>query len=149
MADINIKQDEADALIAMEKQRADDQIWWFPSAGERLAIPVTSLDKREIFMLDVTRAQVKLTKATFQNRARQVIILMRLDIDGPPHRNPDNQEIPCPHLHVYREGFGDKWAVPVPIDKYANINDLFSTFEAFMKHCNITQPPNVQRKLLP
>ena len=36
-------------------------------------------------MLDVTRAQIKLTKATYQNRARQVIILMRLDLEGPPH----------------------------------------------------------------
>ena len=23
--------------------------------------------------------------------------------DGAPHRNPDGQEIPCPHLHVYRQ----------------------------------------------
>ena len=59
-------------------------------------------------MLDVTRGQIKLTKATYQNRARQVIVLMRLDLDGSTHRNPDDQEIPCPHLHVYREGFGDR-----------------------------------------
>jgi hypothetical protein len=41
------------------------------------------------FMLDVTRATIRLTKATYQNRARQAIILMRLDLDGPPHSNPD------------------------------------------------------------
>lgn len=98
-------------------------------------------------MLDVTRAQIKLTKATYQNRARAVIILMRLDLDGPPHRNPDGEEIPCPHLHVYREGYGVKWAVPAPVARYTNTLDLFSTCEAFMQQCNITNPPKIQKGL--
>jgi hypothetical protein len=88
MADINLTQDEADKLMAMEKRATDEKEWLFPAPGGRVAIPLTSLDKRESFMLDVTRAQIKLTKATFQNRARVVIILMRLDLDGPPHRKP-------------------------------------------------------------
>ena len=65
MADIDLPQEEADALIAMEKHRADDKEWEFPSPGGRLAIPLTSQDKRENFMLDVTRSQLKLTKATY------------------------------------------------------------------------------------
>jgi hypothetical protein len=147
MADINLTQVEADNLIAMEKQRVDDKDWLFPSPGDRVAIPLTSLDKRESFMLDVTRAQIKLTKATYQTRARQVIILMRLDLDGPTHRNPDGVEIPCPHLHIYREGFGDKWASPAPVDRYANTLDLSSTLEVFMRDCSITDPPRVQKGL--
>jgi hypothetical protein len=98
-------------------------------------------------MLDVSRAEIKLTKATFQNRARQAIVLMRLDLDGSPHRNPDGTEVPCPHLHVYREGYGDKWAVPAPADRYTNPLDLLSTFEAFMTQCNIRNPPDVQKSL--
>jgi hypothetical protein len=54
MADIDLLQEEADALIAMEKHRADDTEWEFPTPGGRLPIPVTSSDKRENFMLDVT-----------------------------------------------------------------------------------------------
>jgi len=144
MADINLTQSEADALIAMEKQRVDDKQWVFPVPGSRLAIPLISMDKRENFILDVTRAQVKLTKVTYQNRARQAIILLRLDLDGPPHRNPDDQEIPCPHLHIYREGFGDKWAIPAPPAEYPDPTNLFSTFEAFMQHCNIIVLPDIQ-----
>ncbi len=147
MADINLTQDEADKLMAMEKRAADDKEWLFPSPGERIAIPLTSLDKRENFMLDVTRAQIKLTKATYQNRARAAIILLRLDLDGPPHTNPDGAEVTCPHLHIYREGFGDKWAIPAPADRYADTLDLFSTFEAFMQHCNITERPRIQKGL--
>jgi len=147
MADINLTQDEADKLMAMEKRAVDEKQWLFPVPGERVAIPLTSFDKRESFMLDVTRSQIKLTKATYQNRARAVVILMRLDLDGPLHRNPDGEEIPCPHLHVYREGYGDKWAVAAPTDRYTNTLDLYSTFEAFMQHCNITDPPRIEKGL--
>ena len=147
MADIEITQAEADALIEMEKRFVDDKDWTFPAAGERIALALTSLDKRENFMLDVTRAQIKLTKATYQNRARQAIILVRLDLGGPPHRNPDGTEISCPHLHTYREGFGDKWAIPAPVDRYTDTRDLFSTCETFMQHCNITGPSKMQKGL--
>jgi hypothetical protein len=144
MADINLTQSEADALIAMEKHRVDDTQWEFPGPGARIEIPLTAADKRESFILDVTRARIRLTKATYQNRARQAIILLRLDLDGPPHRNPDDQEIPCPHLHIYREGFGDKWAMPAPPAEFPDTTNLFSTFEVFMKRCNITIPPEIQ-----
>jgi hypothetical protein len=97
--------------------------------------------------LDITRARIRLTKATFQNRARQAITLMRLDLDGAPHRNPDDSEVPCPHLHIYREGYGDKWAFPAPLDRYPNVHDLFSTFDAFMRHCNVTNPPRIEKGL--
>jgi hypothetical protein len=143
MADLDIAQDEADELIAMEKQRVDEKVWLF-AAGEQLTIPLTSMDRRENFILDMSRYQIKITKATYQNRARQAVILMRLDIDGPPHRNPDGEEIPCPHLHVYREGYGDKWAVPAPVERYPDTGNLFGTFQAFMQHCNITVPPSFQ-----
>lgn len=125
----------------------DEREWLFPAPGDRVAIPLTSLDKRENFVLDATRAQIKLTKATYQNRARAAIILLRLDLDGPPHRNPDGAEIPCPHLHIYREGYGDKWAIPAPAARYTNTSDLFAAFETFMQHCNITNPPRIQRGL--
>jgi len=98
-------------------------------------------------MLDITRSQITLTKATFQNRARAAIVLMRLDLDGPPHRNPDGEEIPCPHLHLYKEGSADKWAVPAQIERYSNPSDLFATCDAFMLQCNITDKANIQKGL--
>ena len=147
MADIDITQAEADSLILMEKFRVDSEEWFFPPPGERLSIPLVSTNKREHFVIDVSRVAIKLTKATYQNRARQVIILMRLDIDGSPHRNPDGEDVPCPHLHVYREGYGDKWAFPAPLDRFTNTQDLFKTFEEFMLHCNVTDSPNIQKGL--
>ena len=147
MAELDISQAEADLLIGMEKLCQDKGSWLFPQPGGRLSIGLVSRDKRESFFLDITRAQLKLTKATYQNRARQAIILMRLDLDGPPHRNPDDQEVPCPHLHIYREGYADKWAIAAPSDRYPNVQDLYSTLDAFMRHCNVTEPPQIDKGL--
>jgi len=79
---INLSQAEADVLIAMAKRRADDEQRRFPVPGARVVIPLVSVDKREDFLLDVTRSQINIAKITHQNRARQVLILIRLDVNG-------------------------------------------------------------------
>jgi hypothetical protein len=88
VADINLTQEDADALLAMEKHKVDDTPYEYPSLGGGVRIPLQSLDKRESFFLDITRSQIVLTKGTYQNRARGVAILARLDFGGAPHRNP-------------------------------------------------------------
>lgn len=103
-----LSQSEADALFAMEKHRSDDSERSFPGGGGSIVIPLVSTDGRESFLLDLRRRRVDITKATYQNRARTVVVLARLDLGGHPHRNPDGEEIGSPHLHRYREGFGDK-----------------------------------------
>lgn len=147
MAEINLTQADADALLAMEKHRIDDTVYDYPSLGGSVRISLQSPDKRESFVLDITRSQIKLTKGTYQNRARGVVILARLDFGGGPHRNPDDQEIDCPHLHVYREGFGDRWAVPLPAGRFANATDPWLLLLEFMKFVNITVLPDVRRGL--
>jgi hypothetical protein len=147
MADLDLTQAEADALIALEKHRVNEERHNFPMGGESLIIPLQTPDRREQFLLDISRGRIDLLKGKYQNRARQVVVLVRLDFGGPPHRNPNDEEIPSPHLHVYREGFGDKWAVPVPAEKFSNLSDLWRTLEDFMRFCNITQPPYIERGL--
>lgn len=147
MPDINLTQAEADALIAMPKHRVDDSDVEYPGLGGKVTVQLTSENKREHFLLDVSRGRIELKKGTYQNRARQVIILVRLDFGGPTHRNPDDEEIQCPHLHIYREGYGDKWAVPVPTASFPNIVDAWATLSDFIRYCNITEPPRFSRGL--
>ena len=147
MPDITLTQSEADALVAIEKVKVDNSVYIYPSSGDSLSIPLISSDGREQFFLDITRSRIKLSKCTYQNRVRSVIQLVRVDLDGPPHRNPDNEEVPCPHIHIYREGFADKWAYPLPVSRFPNSIDLWSTFQDFMSYCNVTQPPWVKRDL--
>ena len=147
MGETNLSQAEADALIALEKHRANEDRHDFPTGGQKLAIPLWSQDRREQFLLDISCGRIDLSRVTYQNRARQVVVLFRLDMSGPPHRNPNDEEISCPHLHMYREGYGDKWASPVPPDKFRRLSDLADTLEDFMRHCNIITPPRVERGL--
>lgn len=147
MADINLTQAEADALIAMEKHRVNEDRSDFPMGGKSLVLPLQSSDRREHFLLDLSRGRIDLLKVKMQNRGRQVVVLVRLDLGGAPHRNPDDEEMSAPHLHVYREGYGDKWAVPVPVGRFSNIRDTWATLEDFLRFCNITQPPHIERGL--
>jgi hypothetical protein len=147
MADIILTQAEADVLIAVEKHRSDEGRHGFPMRGQSLSLPLRSADRREHFLLDLSRGRIDLQKVKMQNRGRQVVVLVRLDLGGAPHRNPDDAEIPAPHLHLYREGFGDKWAVPLPADRFVNPADTWATFEDFLRFCNVTRPPHIQREL--
>lgn len=147
MADMNLTQAEADALIAMEKHRVNEDRSNFPMGGQSLILPLQSTDRREQFLLDVSRGRIDLLKVKMQNRGRQVVVLVRLDLGGAPHRNPDGEEMLPPHLHVYREGYGDKWATPIPSDRFRSTGDLWVTLEDFMRFCNITEPPHIERGL--
>ena len=147
MADINLTQAEADALIAMEKHRTTEDWSDFPMGGQSLVLPLQSADKREQFILDLSRGRIDLLKVKMQNRGRQVVVLVRLDLGGAPHRNPDDEEVPAPHLHIYREGYGDKWAVPIPADRFPNVGEVWTTLEDFLQFCNISQPPHIDRGL--
>lgn len=141
---VDLTQAEADELIAMPKELAEDGVIPFPSAGDRLVIPLVSTDRTEDFLLDVTRSRIDLAKVTYQDRGRVVVVLLRLDLNGPPHRNPDGVQMACPHLHIYREGFGDKWAFPLPDGKFASLGDMTQTLSDFMDQCNVTAKPAVQ-----
>jgi hypothetical protein len=146
--DIGITQKEADVLIAMEKHDANpSQVWDFPSTGGSISVPLVSADKREPFLLDVTSGRIDLKKGTYQNRARKVIILVRLDFGGQPHRNPDGVEISSPHLHRFRENYGDKWAEPLPQELAEYISDRWELLNKFMEFCNITRKPYISKEL--
>ena len=47
MADVNLAQWEADALLAMEKHRVNDDVCDLPTAGQKEVIKLQSVDRRE------------------------------------------------------------------------------------------------------
>ena len=147
MSESELTQAEADELIAMEKHRTDDKEWDFIVVGGSVSIPLVSADRQQNFLLDMSRGRVDLLRGKYQNRGHQIVILVRLDFGGRPHENPDGEVLPCPHLHLYREGFGDKWAIRVPPDRFGDTSDLWGTLQDFMVYCNITRPPTIRRGL--
>jgi hypothetical protein len=145
---IELTQAEADSLLRLPKRRAAATTYRLPPQRGKLVVPLEDLAAREFFSLDITRGGINLERRTYQTRARYTVILARLDF-GSPHRNPDDEEIGAPHLHLYREGYGDKWAYPVPAEHFPHIGDLWLTLFDFMRFCSIVEPPEFERDLLP
>lgn len=58
MADVILTQAEADALIAMEKHRVNEDRSDFPMGGESVVLPLQSADKREQFLVDLGRGRI-------------------------------------------------------------------------------------------
>lgn len=158
-----LTQAEANVLISIEKKAAKKKKYYFPLPGKKLTIPIVSVDEKASFLIDINRGKISLTKCTYQERYKKyrgIIPLIRLDIDGAPHHNPevknvplillhpyDGKTIPCPHLHLYVEGFMDKWAIPAPSDIFPQITDIYETLYDFFSYCNIIDPPVVERGL--
>jgi hypothetical protein len=145
MSSDSLLQEEADALLRLEKVKLSDEQWNFPDLGGRIEIPLTSRDRREAFSLDISRKRIALT-TKYQARARETVVLARLDFNA-PHRNPDDTEVGVPHLHIYREGYGYRWAYPVPDGMLKDSNDAWQVLQDFMGYCRIVDTPNIVRGL--
>ncbi|MFH1264523.1 MAG: hypothetical protein ABIK89_02265 [Planctomycetota bacterium] len=139
-----LSQQRADQLIDLPKGCVNLSPIQFPLPGQAIQLELKSLDDKESFLVDVNRkGRIKLSKCTYQERYEVVEILLRLDVGGPPHVNPDGEEVVAPHLHIYREGFGDKWARPAPPD-FSSTDNLPRTLEHFLKYCKVPEVPSIQ-----
>jgi hypothetical protein len=148
VTEFDLTQSEADLLIQTAKVPASEQTYTYPCAGGSVCVPLVSEDHRENFLLDVSRGRIDLLKGKYQTRAKQVVVLVRLDFgDSVRHTNPDGETFEGPHLHLYRQGFGDKFAVPVPLDRFSNLADAWLTLEDFFRFCNVVRNPGITRGL--
>jgi len=146
--DSDISQSFADFLIKLRKVPVADNDYRFPNSQyNKLNIPLKSEDGRHNFVLDINRNKINLSKVNYQTRTRTNIILVRLDLNGAPHRNPDGIEISGNHIHIYKEGFNDKYAEELP-EEFQNIkcNDIKQFLKTFMQYCNIIGIPDMTYK---
>ena len=154
---MHLTQAEADGLLQMPKVFVDQDPIEFsrtePMDYDRV---LRSTDRREEFLLTIERGRRKRIRLKYQTRARRVIVLARLELNGPRHKNPPEspympgQWIGETHLHLYREGFEDRiayelgdapgWADP-------GSTDGIPALERFMRYCGVTQWPPIQTSL--
>lgn len=153
---------EAIELFEMEKKIKSQPI---NIHLNRFKIELISSDKKEAFFIDNHVGHGISLHYTNQLRCRREIPLMRLDISGKSHTNP-KRECKCnprdpfygvhdlyvgkefapgePHIHFYREGFGDAWAYPVP-DWFTDLTDREKTLLEFLDKCNVVGKCMIQR----
>lgn len=146
---VMLDQTTIDRLLALEKALVASEVIAFPAAGEAVELKAASADGREAFLIDVNRrGKIKVSKCTYQERYKVIEILLRLDVDGPPHENPDGTEVPCPHLHIYREGYATKWAYSIEGKPFTNTADLVQTLRDFLVYCGVKNIPPIQKPIL-
>ena len=133
-----LTQKEADTLIEMLKSIQDsDNPLSFPTPGSAEKLFLQSEDGKCEFIVDINRKGYVhiLKKCTYQGRYQKSIALLRLDIGAAEHTNPDGTIVSENHIHVYREGAGDKWAYELP-EEFIHPDDLVQTTIDFLKYFN-------------
>lgn len=128
----------------LNKEFVDNNIQ-LPKNGECVTIALTDSSKIKFFDLDLDRRGKIELKNKLQNRYNKSIVLVRLEINSQPHMNPDGRRVGRNHIHVYKEGFGDRWAYE--LDKYPQFIQckyFDEYFREFCKYCNIKIQPNIQ-----
>lgn len=113
-----------------------------PNAGEKAKLDLISKSTEDKFYLDINRTgRIELRKCTLQTRwGFNSLPLVRIDIDAPPHMNPDNSITSRNYIHIYKESINDTGNLPWAYDleefgiKYGNFMEVFYGFCAY---CNI------------
>lgn len=151
---MSLFQDEADQLLQTPKEFIDiSPLEFTRTATMDYDRFLRSSYKREEFILTLERGIRKHLRLKFQTRARKIIVLARLDLNGAPHKNPPKaqykpgQWLPGTHLHLYREGFEDRIAyelIDVPDWKIDRQADDLQILEGFFRYCGINNWPSIQ-----
>ena len=131
-----LTQREAEILIAMKKMFVATQnpVVLNESFDEKFVL--ISENKQEHFILDVKQGRIDLSKLRYQNRYEETIPLVRFDSTG-IHENPDGTKINGAHIHIYREGYADKFAVQA--SDFLDSRNLLDVLKKFCDYCNIEQ----------
>lgn len=145
-----LTQKEADALIEMLKSiNNTDQPLPFPAPGSEEKLYLQSEDGKNDFIVDINRkGYVSITKkCTYQGRYQKDVVLLRLDVGGAEHTNPDGTIVSENHIHIYKEGYGDKWAYELP-KEIVNPEDLIQTTIDFLNYFNTTNADHLEIQMV-
>jgi len=143
-----LTQIEADGLIQLSKVPSSPRAEMYPSRGESLRVGLHSVNRKEAFLVEITRGRIDIGKVNHQLVGRQIVPLLRLDIGvTAKHKNPDDVWITGPHLHEYREGCELKWATALPFAGFDPGDDLITHLNKFFTYCNVTPLPPVSMGL--
>ena len=124
-----------------------------PNQDDRKSYSVVSQTTKDTFTLDFSRSgriELKFTNH-FRLNANDVP-LVRLDINSPPHTNPDGRTLSRNHIHIRThddDGDGLPWAYEIteilPNVDISSFGNVLYMFTQFCEYCNITNlPKNMQ-----
>jgi hypothetical protein len=149
-----LTQTEADALLQMPKVFVKADPLELPRTQPVSYVrTLLSTDRREEFLFDFERGNRNRARLKYQTRGRKVIVLARLDMNGPAHRNPPGApykpgaRLLSPHFHKYVENFDDRVAYEIADVPGLTLRDLSNAvfcLEDFLNYCAVQAMPNIQ-----
>lgn len=104
---------------------------------------LTALTNKETFLLDFYRGSFELSKYTINKRYRQTVIMLRYD-NGGRHTNPDGVLFEGKHVHLYKEGYNDKFAFPASEIGVVDTDTIETVFNKIMQFCNVKKIPTIE-----
>lgn len=141
-----LSEQEASSILRELKDSLVDE-YAMPGGGEHnKGFETIGRVSEEKFRIDLYRGGKDFSKHSVSARTVEGgVVLMRLCVGRQPHRNPDGQIIVGNHLHIYRSGFGDRYAEPVNIASPDFIDDTVRLLERF----NVVKKPVFSDGLIP
>ncbi|KFJ02672.1 DUF6978 family protein [Bifidobacterium thermacidophilum] len=140
-----LSQGEADRLIAQVKHAVDD-FYRMPAEGEKNAeFHVRSDTDDEDFTIAMYCGSINQHRHTMSARITKLgVPLLRLCVNGQPHRNPDGRRVGRTHWHVYTEGLDDLVAFPADLGSDGFIDDTIELLDRF----HVIRKPSFQGSML-
>lgn len=140
-----LTQDEIDMMIEELKWIKEKDVIGFPNFDHKLTYELESEFNPKSYLLDANRkGSLDPMKISYQFRFRASNVIIRLDLNGPPHTNPDSTEVGRNHIHIAREGYNARWAYALPDDVLNNSDDLIDIFKWFLSRCNISHTGKIK-----
>lgn len=139
----------------MEQKRFLVDSFEYPYRSQ-CALPLIGNSTNSEYVLDINKKSFIVSRTTLQNRIKESHILLRLDIDTKPHRNPDKKTIGGTHIHIFDyTDINGSWAFelsdPVlsaifPDFDFSKLaKDGIDHIEQFRLFCQLCNAPHIPR----
>lgn len=97
-----------------------------------------------IMRIHITTSKRNKEKCSFNVVYNKSITIFRIDIGGSRiHINPDGEDIPTPHMHIYRDGFDAKFAIPLP-SCFTDSNNFGRVLYDLLGYSNVVNRDSVE-----
>lgn len=135
---------EFNEIMSMTKKFEETSTIVIPDRGKKLNKSLYSPSTKDKFILNIDRGRINLKKVKYQARHENSnTLLLRIDTAGTVHFNPDGERIIGPHIHIYKEGFGDKWAFPLEKTIFTDVENLSNLLKDFLVYFNVENIPGI------
>lgn len=138
-----LTQDEADTLGVIEKYLIESESVLIPPPQKTCIHYIRYRKDGQYYdnmKLSTFRSQKNSRKVSYRIIYDAHNILVRIDTQyAASHRNPDGKIIIPPyqpHMHIYTEGYNDKFAYPLP-NCFSNADDIIQLFMEFLSYSNV------------